>query len=124
MLELTKSFEYASRGEACRGVVEDDRPPAVRAHEVVIDLFKALPELRALLAQDARAALAGDPAAGSLAEVLLSYPGMRAIAIHRIANHLYKQHVPAHPPHDAGAHPRANGDRYPPWSLHRQVIFH
>jgi len=43
------------------------------------------------------AALSGDPAAKSSEEVILSYPGLEAIVIHRFAHELYKKEVPLIP---------------------------
>lgn len=48
-----------------------------------------LPAIRALLDTDLIAAYEGDPAATSLDEVLVCYPGMTAIIHHRIAHALY-----------------------------------
>ncbi len=56
-----------------------------------------LPEIRLALIDDARAALAGDPAAGSLAEVVLCYPGHYAISVHRLAHVLLRLGVPLLP---------------------------
>ena len=53
--------------------------------------------VREALMQDARAILEGDPAAESLDEVILAYPGFLATAIHRIAHELYKAEVPILP---------------------------
>jgi serine O-acetyltransferase len=66
-----------------------------RAH--ALDLLEHIPEIRRLLATDVRAAIAGDPAACSAPEVITSYPGVTAIAVHRIAHHLYKRAVPMIP---------------------------
>jgi len=68
-----------------------------RAHQHVMALLETLPELRQVLQRDAEAALRGDPAARSLAEVILSYPGMRALSVHRLANFLHKLNVPLIP---------------------------
>lgn len=46
---------------------------------------------------DVEAAYQGDPAAPSFAEVILSYPGLRAITVHRIAHELYRLGVPLLP---------------------------
>ena len=56
-----------------------------------------LPEIYRLLLLDAEAIFAGDPAATSLDEVILSYPGFRAIAYHRIAHTLFKLKIPLLP---------------------------
>lgn len=67
------------------------------AHAHAIDLLAHIPRLREILAGDVRAALAGDPAACSAPEVITSYPGITAIAVHRIAHHLYTRAVPLIP---------------------------
>jgi serine O-acetyltransferase len=56
-----------------------------------------LPDVHAQLLLDAEAINAGDPAAESLDEVILAYPGFMAIAIHRLAHALYGQRVPIFP---------------------------
>lgn len=53
-----------------------------------------LPEVRDLLRGDVEAALAGDPAARSVDEVLLCYPGITAITHHRLAHVFYQLGVP------------------------------
>ena len=58
---------------------------------------EALPDIHAQLMLDAEAINLGDPAAESLDEVILAYPGFTAIAIHRLAHELYRQHVPIFP---------------------------
>lgn len=58
---------------------------------------EALPGIHAQLLLDAEAINAGDPAAESLDEVILAYPGFMAIAIHRLAHVLYAQRVPIFP---------------------------
>jgi len=53
-----------------------------------------LPEIRILLDSDILAAYEGDPAAGSLDEVLVCYPGITAITHHRMAHELYRLGAP------------------------------
>jgi serine O-acetyltransferase len=65
-----------------------------RAQNVVHDFALALPRIRTLLDGDVLAAYQGDPAARSVDEVLLCYPGIRATISHRIAHQLYRQGVP------------------------------
>lgn len=67
------------------------------ANAKAIDMIGAIPGIRAILATDLQAALAGDPAACSASEVILSYPGIEAIAVHRVAHHLYQAGVPLLP---------------------------
>jgi serine O-acetyltransferase len=70
---------------------------AAQAQAHALELLQAIPDIRARLTTDVQAALAGDPAACSDAEIIMSYPGVAAIAVHRIANHLYRQRVPLLP---------------------------
>ena len=65
-----------------------------QAQEKVDDLLKTLPQMRAALAKDAEAAFRGDPAATSHEETVFCYPGMTAIAYHRVAHKLYRSEVP------------------------------
>ncbi|MEI6343857.1 MAG: serine O-acetyltransferase EpsC [Verrucomicrobiota bacterium] len=59
--------------------------------------FEGIPLVRALLKTDVEAAYAGDPAARSLEEIVLAYPGLEAVAIQRVAHLLYKESVPLLP---------------------------
>jgi serine O-acetyltransferase len=54
----------------------------------------ALPGIRVLLDSDVIAAYQGDPAARSVDEVLLCYPGILAMIHHRLAHHLYGLGLP------------------------------
>lgn len=65
-----------------------------RAVQIVREFGAALPELRRLLDSDVIAAYQGDPAARSLDEVLLCYPGVQAVIHHRLAHRLYRAGVP------------------------------
>ena len=62
--------------------------------ELVRAFGKSLPGIRALLDSDVLAAYRGDPAARSVDEVLLCYPGVRAMIHHRISHQLYVLGVP------------------------------
>ena len=53
-----------------------------------------LPEIRSLLDSDVLAAFQGDPAARSVDEVLLCYPGVLAMIHHRLAHPLYRLGLP------------------------------
>ena len=64
------------------------------ATRIVRDFAAALPHIRALLDSDVEAAYRGDPAAGSVDEVVLCYPGIHAVIHHRLAHQLYRLGVP------------------------------
>lgn len=76
---------------------QDDRNDAdlhQRANLITRDFIAQLPAIRGLLVSDLQAAFHGDPAATSLAEVLLCYPGTIAIMYYRLAHALYLLGVP------------------------------
>ena len=67
------------------------------AEKVSVCLIEEIPEIRRKIQLDTVAAFNGDPAAKSNEEVILSYPGLEAILVYRIANFLYKNGVPVIP---------------------------
>ncbi|HJO22150.1 MAG: serine acetyltransferase [Myxococcota bacterium] len=75
------------------GLGLDGRDP----EEVALAFVVQLPAIRALLAEDVEAAFEGDPAAKSFAEIVVSYPSIRAIAVYRIAHALAELGVPILP---------------------------
>ena len=58
---------------------------------------KRLPEIKRLLLLDVEALYEGDPAAQCREEVMITYPGFRAISIFRIAHELYVLKAPLIP---------------------------
>ena len=98
--EIGRALPYRWIGEAARA--EGTRPPKMDHLEAETDrilraFLDALPSVRQLLVADVQAAYDGDPAALTFAEVLLAYPGLMAIAAHRLAHELYKLNVPIIP---------------------------
>ncbi len=75
---------------------DEPAPHAIdaRATHVVREFAASLPGIRALLDSDVLAAYQGDPAARSVDEVLLCYPGILAMIHHRIAHRLYALGTP------------------------------
>jgi serine O-acetyltransferase len=73
------------------GLSEKDRN---RALEITREFARVLPRIRELLDTDILAAYQGDPAARSVDEVLVCYPGVTAIAHYRMAHVLYRLGVP------------------------------
>jgi len=67
---------------------------SAQAAAIVHDFAARLPMVRSLLETDIRAAYQGDPAARSVDEVLVCYPGITAITHHRLAHELYRLGVP------------------------------
>jgi serine O-acetyltransferase len=67
---------------------------SLNLEDIVRQFMQTLPDLHNKLWLDAEAITCGDPAAESVDEVILAYPGFSAIAIYRIAHEFYKMHVP------------------------------
>lgn len=59
--------------------------------------FDKLPKLAEMLDLDAHAALAGDPAAYSREEIIITYPGFYAVCTYRIAHALHELGIPLIP---------------------------
>jgi serine O-acetyltransferase len=92
---ITQQVSRALRHD-CRAM-DLERDFEAEAQLVAIRLLEGLPELRRVLADDARAAFDGDPAAKNLDEILFCYPGLAAITVFRIAHELYDMDVPLIP---------------------------
>ncbi len=67
------------------------------AAEIVSAFRGRLGEVRRLVDTDVQAAYDGDPAATSRMEVVMAYPGLYAVTIHRLAHELYLLKVPVIP---------------------------
>lgn len=82
---------YVARQQGSAG---QDVALKAQANAIVRSFAVALPNLRRILDVDIQAAYQGDPAARSVDEVLLCYPGVLAIIHHRLAHTLYQLEVP------------------------------
>jgi serine O-acetyltransferase len=83
-LYLTAHRAHSGKGharDACRR----------KAHAITTRTLAALPELRAILAQDVQIAFEADPAATGTDEVIACYPGLYAIAIYRAAHRILRE---------------------------------
>jgi len=93
-IEIARSLEYKTRNEGRKlfpGCCRKD------AEKYALKLLAHIPNLRRRAMDDVEAAFQGDPAARSRDEVILSYPGIEAVACHRIAHELYKLNIPLIP---------------------------
>ena len=84
-LELAYVLRHTQPADS---LIEQQATTAVRGFAA------ALPDIRRLLDSDVLAAYQGDPAARSVDEVLLCYPGILAMIHHRIAHTLYALGLP------------------------------
>jgi serine O-acetyltransferase len=71
--------------------------PGSDAAATAAAFISRLPEVRRLVETDVTAAYEGDPAATSRMEVVMAYPGLYAVTIHRLAHELYRLKVPVIP---------------------------
>ncbi|RME40185.1 MAG: serine acetyltransferase, partial [Planctomycetota bacterium] len=69
----------------------------IRARDITIQFLETIPRIRDFLAGDVQAAFDGDPAALNIDEIILAYPGLLAISVHRLAHPLYELGVPLMP---------------------------
>jgi serine O-acetyltransferase len=91
--QARRAFQYACRRAKC----EDCGDCEQKARRAVSALLDSLPAIRDTLQEDIQAAYEGDPAAMSTMEIVMSYPGLYAITVHRLAHALYAQGVPLIP---------------------------
>ena len=64
---------------------------------IINEFLKQIPKVRRLIETDIEATFDGDPAAFDRSEIVLSYPGLYAIAVSRIAHELFLLNVPLIP---------------------------
>jgi len=80
--------------KSMRHIRENKEDPCDSCEDVAVgytySFLEALPRVRIMLAKDLRAAYDGDPAAGCIDEIILSYPATYAITAYRAAHELYK----------------------------------
>jgi len=89
-LELLREQVRRELQLAQAALIENDPSIDRRAASIIHAFAESLPDVRALLESDVQAAFRGDPAARSVDEVLLCYPGIKAIIHHRLAHELYR----------------------------------
>ncbi|MFO1490341.1 MAG: serine O-acetyltransferase [Kiritimatiellia bacterium] len=96
--EVERAIPYRWYGQAARTEGPPPTGNAVEESENVMKAFLArMPAVLEAVVHDIRAAYDGDPAALTYAEVQLAYPGLLAVAAHRIAHELYRLDVPIVP---------------------------
>jgi len=68
-----------------------------RGYEKAAEFLQSLPSTKKLLVKDIQAAFEGDPAAKSHTEIIVSYPGLFALTVYRIAHTLQVMGLPLLP---------------------------
>ena len=71
--------------------------PSSKSAKIAKEFLAKLPEIRKRLATDVEAAYDGDPAAADREEIIISYPGLYAILVYRLAHELYIFGIPKLP---------------------------
>lgn len=94
--EIQKALIYISSLKENFGNIEQSHCFKL-AEQTSIALIEEIPEIRRKLQLDTVAAFNGDPAAKSNEEIILSYPGLEAIVVYRIAHFLFANGVPVIP---------------------------
>ncbi len=90
LAQVTKSICFGYPNEPHSRHVE-------QAKDAVMGFLESLPQIRRMLKLDVHAAFMGDPAARSHEEVIVSYPSVLAVALHRVAHELYLKEIPLIP---------------------------
>jgi serine O-acetyltransferase len=85
--QVRRSLHFSSE-------VHEDGLLRERATVITRDFAHQLPAVRDILVSDIQAAYHGDPAASSISEILLCYPGTTAIIYHRLAHALHQLGAP------------------------------
>lgn len=67
------------------------------SQKISVEFIRRIPRVREYLDTDVQAILEGDPAAYSKSEIILSYPGLYAITVFRLAHELFLLNVPMIP---------------------------
>lgn len=78
-------------------IKKSDEELTALAIKKTIAFLLRIPYVRQKITGDVKAAYEGDPAAKSFDEIILSYPGLAAIAVYRLAHELYHLSIPLIP---------------------------
>lgn len=89
-INLVLRTDASTRGLDCMKVEE-------QAKDKTIAFLDSIPKVREYLQTDLEAFFDGDPAAESLDEIILAYPGFYTITVFRLAHELYMLGVPVIP---------------------------
>ncbi len=90
--EIRKCLIHASHDNSARS-----QKAVKEAGAITEEFFRGLPDMIGILDGDVQAAYLGDPAATGSGEVIICYPGFRAIMIQRIAHNLHSLGTPLLP---------------------------
>jgi serine O-acetyltransferase len=89
-IRLSFPHECRLRGRLCKACRD-------RSHDQTYAFIRSLPVTQTFIHKDIQAAYEGDPAAKSHTEIILSYPGLLAITLYRLAHTLHTLGIPLLP---------------------------
>lgn len=75
----------------------DEKTISNEAEKLALKFLKTIPKIREYADTDVQAAFNGDPAAFNKDEIIISYPGLFAVLVNRIAHELYLLNIPLIP---------------------------
>lgn len=96
-METASDILYKEATLAWRAAGTEREEAERKAEEITSTLLGELGHIREILKKDSLAGFNGDPAAKSVSEIILTYPGFKAITVHRIGHFLYKHGLPLIP---------------------------
>ena len=96
--ELEKAIPFRWKSQTAQHIGSTSEQDILEECKSIVGTFcERLTCVRKLVIEDVKAAYEGDPATLNYAEIQLAYPGMLAIASHRLAHEFYKLNVPIIP---------------------------
>ncbi|MBF0313230.1 MAG: serine acetyltransferase [Oligoflexia bacterium] len=93
LLQILMMFNLGDVSAASSTTYSNYQKNVAHYEKIADKFFREFEEILDLLDKDAEAILNGDPAANTIQEVVTTYPGFFAIAIHRVAHFFYKQEL-------------------------------
>jgi serine O-acetyltransferase len=94
---ILSNLIYLSYNHECELNCSNPVESREKTNKTLEKVMKQLPTIRRQIKSDAQAGFDNDPAATDLHEIILSYPFIRAITIHRVAHCLFLCGVPLLP---------------------------
>lgn len=87
------NWQQHTHGTGCR----EEQAFQDCVEDLAMKFLEYIPQMRDILAEDIEAFFDGDPASVSREEVVVSYPGLHALCIHRVAHFFYQHTIPMLP---------------------------
>ncbi len=91
LFDIPKEFDFIT--EQMESLLESINYSKEKAEQICTKFINQFEKVYTLLLKDAQAIYDGDPAAESIEEVIVSYPGFYAICVYRISHELYKLNI-------------------------------